>query len=295
MRQENIYDCSARKKYFNEFNAKHPEFETGIMGRSILGRNIDYYKIGKGQKRILVVGAHRATDCVTSSALYGFVDFLCKNVARGGMWNGINLEFLLHEYSYWVVPCINPDGVELNLHGLEKSPLRERLMRMNDGGVDFSEWQANARGVDLNRNYSSGFGEYKKIEKKNQIYAGKSGYSGEYPESEPETRAVSGFIRAVMPDAVVSLYSEEREVYYRPVTKRQERIAEGLASLVGYGASFKKTDVSQFGLVDYAGDVCGIPSFALKVGKGENSAPLSQIRGICDLVRKFLIFLPTRL
>ncbi|MBE6645504.1 MAG: hypothetical protein E7612_09065 [Ruminococcaceae bacterium] len=293
--QENIYDCSAREKYFNEFNSKYPEFETGIIGRSILGKDIDYYKIGKGEKRILVVGAHHATDYVTSSALYGFVDFLCENVARGRVWNGINLDFLLRQHSYWIVPCINPDGVELNLRGLENSPLKERLLRMNGGSLDFSKWQSNARGVDLNRNYSFGFSEYKKTEAKQQIYAGKIGYSGVYPESEPETRAVSGFIRAVMPYAVVGVYSEGKEIYYRPATKRQGRIAEGLAALVGYEASAKDTALSQFGLVDYAGGVLGIPSFALKVGKGEKPVTLLQLREIGDSVRKFLIFLPTRL
>ena len=39
-----------------------------------------------------------------------------------------------------------------------------RGLKYNQQSDDFSHWQANARGVDLNHNYDSGFYEYKKIE-----------------------------------------------------------------------------------------------------------------------------------
>jgi g-D-glutamyl-meso-diaminopimelate peptidase len=76
---------------------------------------------------------------------------------------------------------LNPDGVDLQIKGIEAGGiLSERLLKMN-GREDFSHWQANARGVDLNHNYDAGFHEYKKLEKENDICAGATRYSGEYP------------------------------------------------------------------------------------------------------------------
>jgi g-D-glutamyl-meso-diaminopimelate peptidase len=76
----------------------------------------------------------------------------------------------LDGYTLSVIPMLNPDGVEYQIHGVEENnPLRERLLEMNDGSEDFSAWQANARGVDLNHNYDAGFAEYKQLEKEQNI------------------------------------------------------------------------------------------------------------------------------
>ena len=295
MNKEIIFDSKERKKYLKEFNAKYPEHQSGIIGRSILGKDIDYYKIGEGKKNIVVVGAHHGMEYLTASALYDFVDFLCENAARDRVWNGINLAFLVRRFAFWIIPCINPDGVELNVNGLEKSPLRDRQIKMNGGSLDFGEWQANARGVDLNHNYNFGFAEYKKIERELSVFAGKTRYAGEYPESEPETKALCNLIRTLLPTAVVSLHSQGREIYFKPETDRHRRIAEGLAKSVGYKLSVPEGCAAYGGLSDYTGGVLGIPSFTVEVGKGKNPLPLSELRGICDAVRKLLVFLPTRL
>ena len=71
----------------------------------------------------------------------------------------------------------------LTLSGVSRAERRRRAVP--DG--DFTHWQANARGVDLNHNYDAGFLEYKQIEAEQGILGGgPTRYSGECPESEPE-------------------------------------------------------------------------------------------------------------
>ena len=53
MQKEFDFDGEKRKKYLENFNKKYPGHETGVVGKSILGRDIDYYKIGVGKKHIL--------------------------------------------------------------------------------------------------------------------------------------------------------------------------------------------------------------------------------------------------
>lgn len=150
---------ASRAEFFDRFKTK---CDAGRIGRSILGRSIDYYKLGYGKRNILAVGAHHAAEHITASALFAFIELLCGG---GGF---CECRDALSKACFWIVPCLNPDGVEMQICGPSASPLYERQLRMN-GGEDFSLWQANARGVDLNHNYDAEFGEYKRIEMREGI------------------------------------------------------------------------------------------------------------------------------
>ena len=91
MQKEILYDAEKRKRHLQVFSEKYPAHETGIIGRSILGKDINYYKLGCGKKHIVAVGAHHGMEYITAAALYDFVDFLSEKVARGVIWNEINL------------------------------------------------------------------------------------------------------------------------------------------------------------------------------------------------------------
>jgi hypothetical protein len=161
--------------------------------------------------------------------------------------------------------------------------------------LDFSEWQANARGVDLNHNYEAGFFEYKRLEEAEGITAGKTRFSGEYPESEPETRALASFIRTLMPEAIVSLHTQGEEIFSKPDTEYVERIAGRLGRSSGYKTSVAEGLSAYGGLCDYTGSVLNIPSFTVELGRGKNPLPYSSLGAIPDKVRNLLIFLPTYL
>ena len=284
--------CQNRQRYLEEYLKKHPAAECGKIGKSILSRDIEYFRIGKGKRHIIIVGAHHAMEHITASVLYDFIDFITEKATRGEVYSGVNLAFLLKRFSFWIIPCLNPDGVEMQISGIQKTPLYERQLRMNGGSTDFSKWQANARGVDLNHNYNYGFFEYKRLEAMEGIGAGNTRYAGEYPESEPETRALAGFIRALAPDAVISFHTQGEEIYSKPDMEHVGRIAERLSRSVGYSHSCPTGLASYGGLCDYTGAALGIPSFTVELGVGENPLPDSSFPAICERVRKMLILLP---
>ncbi len=262
-----------------------------IVARSILSRPIDGYFLGDGQKSIVITAAHHALEYITTNIAFALIDKLMSKRQTGDI-NGVNCKILLSKYRFIVLPCVNPDGIELHLNGVTDTPLKDRQLRLSNG--DFSNWQANARGVDLNHNYSFGFSQYKGIETERGISAGASLYSGEFPESEPETHGIANLVRTLMPAAVVSLHSQGREIYPSPRTPSVLRIAGRISTLSGYRISEPCDTAMYGGLCDYTGSL-GIPSFTLELGKGVNPLPLSCIDEIFSDVSDAVLSLPSML
>ena len=279
-----------------------PSISRFSIGKSILGENIDTYRIGEGKRNILLVGAHHGSEHITSSVLYYF---LLKIGSEREKNYGIDSGIYRKIYSLFVVPMLNPDGVELSVRGEYENPLKERQKRIA-GGEDFTHWQANARGTDLNHNYSYGFEEYKRIEKSKGILPGMTRYSGEYPESEPESRALANLVRSVQFSLVVSLHSQGGEIYAFPktscenevsgsVSRTSERLSRWLAGKLGYEIKIPTGTAAYGGFCDYTGEVLRIPSLTLEIGRGENPLPESEYYRERDKLTEALYLLPTKI
>ncbi len=261
--------------------------EHTVLGYSIRHRPINMYKFGKGGGRVAFFGTHHALESITANLLYAFI-YIMNTEARG-MITGKNVPALFTSlYSYYVIPCVNPDGVEMRLGGDPDSPIYSRTVRMSGG--DFTGWQANARGVDLNHNYEYGFAEYKRLEHSRGITAGAGLYSGEYPESEPESRLAANLVRILAPKAVVSLHSQGEEIFYAPAAAL--RPARTLGNLTGYRVSVPTDTAAYGGLCDYTGYSLGIPSFTFEVGRGKNPLPESVIPSVLQRIFPALMTLP---
>lgn len=252
-----------------------PNLTVTRFAKSLLGKDIYSFGIGRGQRHLFYVGTHHALEWMTSYLLMDFVVTFARHSEEKSTTGEVNIDFLQQNFTFTIVPNLNPDGVRLACGGIETTPLYDRQMRMSGG--DFSDWQANARGVDLNHNYERGFATYKRMEREAGIAAGATRFSGEYPESEPETHAVASFLRTVMPDAILTLHSQGEEIYYAPrADARAGRIARRLSRALAYPVAVPEGMAAYGGLADYAGDVLGIPSYTVEVGKGTNPLPLSD-------------------
>jgi g-D-glutamyl-meso-diaminopimelate peptidase len=279
-----------RKQRKEELLLKYGKLEAFTLGKSILSRDIDCFKVGKGKQKILAVGAHHALEYITSLALYDFIEFLLENRTRPPLFCDVSLDFLLSRYTYFIVPAVNPDGLEIHLNSSARGPLYDRCVKMN-GSADFSLWQANARGVDLNHNYPVGFSEYKLVERKNGISAGKTRYSGEYAQSEPEVRAVSSLISSVDFSYVVSFHTQGREIFYSPRNERTARMARQLCRITEYSIAEPNEFSAYGGLCDYTGTL-GIPSFTVELARGKNPLPESSYPEAVSITRKILLAIP---
>lgn len=262
----------------NEFT----NFETGVIGKSVLGRSIYYIRIGNGKNIISYNGAHHGMEWITSALLMRFAhDFLTAD-KNGGALGGFNIPFLAKNTSVYIVPMVNPDGVQLSAKGLDEGmseELKQRLLEMN-GSENFIKWQANANGVDLNHNYNALWKKSKTMEKEYGITAaGPTRFSGEGPESEPESHALAEFTREKKFKMVLAFHSQGKVIYHGFLNKEpkySKSIASAFARVSPYILDETEGIASYAGYKDWFVNEFNRPGYTIEVGEGENPLPLSQ-------------------
>lgn len=286
-------------RYINVLSERYPFLSITGLGESILGRSIPIITLGEGKKALVYVGAHHGMEWITSVILLRFINEFCELYSRESKIYNYALSYIFSTRSIHIIPMLNPDGVDYQINGVgEDNVLRERLIAMNNGSLDFSAWQANARGVDLNRNYNSRYAEYKNIEREMGIFNGTSvHFSGEMPESEQEVGALCNFLRFNRNiQAVLTFHSQGEEIYYTSGEKtapRSRSIGERLAKMSGYKLCLPEKSSSYCGLTDWCIEELNIPSFTIECGKGKNPLPISDCFLIYAKLREMLFCAPT--
>ena len=289
------FDHNNLEKLLMEYKNQYEFLDVGTLGNSILGKNISRITIGKGKKSVIYIGAHHGMEWITSALLMQFIHDFCEEYQKGTNIFDVSTRVLFETRKIHIVPMLNPDGIDYAIHGInENNIMYNRLIKMN-GKTDFSHWQANARGVDLNHNYNAGFSEYKIIEHKENISCGETKYSGEYSESEPETRALCNFVRFERPELALTLHTQGEEIYYtsgEKSTNTSLTIAKTLSRLTNYKISFPSGTAKYGGFTDWFIEEFDKPSFTLECGLGENPLPFSDFDKIYSAIKRSLFIAP---
>lgn len=252
---------------------KYPKLQKETIGYSVLGKPIYALKLGNSGKKIVITAAHHAKEWITSALLMCIINTLLEN----GNFS----------HTFYFIPMVNPDGVNLCIKGLAQDLpvyVRKRLIMIN-GSEDFvGKWQANIRGIDLNHNYDASFSKGKALQLKEGIFApAPTKYSGEYPESEPETKAIVSFTKKIAPQMVIAYHSQGEEIFYKYQGKcapDAEKIAQKLANASGYQLILADGLTDCTGYKDWVIEKFNIPAFTIEVGKGENPLPITQLEKI---------------
>lgn len=253
-----------------------------IIGKSISGRNISMLKIGSAKETVLYSAAIHGNEGITATILLKFIEDICESISKRQELSGIDIKNMLKSRSYIFVPLSNPDGCEIALKG--ESAKVENIDRIKSQcSGNFSLWKANANGVDLNRNFNADWETARKISAKNGISSSAPAkYGGPFPESEPETVALTTLCRVSSPQYVICLHTQGEAIFYggSRYNDSYRKMAEILSLLSGYaleepeniskGAGFKDWFVKQFDR----------PGFTIECGRGENPLPADMIQPI---------------
>lgn len=275
--------------------ARYPFLNIGTAGKSVLGRELYYIRLGTGSNEVFYNASHHSLEWITTLLLMKFAENFLKAYTEESNIRGYDIEDIWERSSIYIVPMVNPDGVELVLGGLTReNPYYEDLIRWNNGSENFSrDWQANNRGVDINHNYNAGWQISKDLEESYGVYGpGPTRYSGPYPVSEPETQAVVNFTKKHNFRLALAYHSQGEIIYwqYDNLTPSESRaIVEQFADVSGYTPQEAAGITSYSGYKDWFIQDFGRPGFTIEVGRGVNPLPISQFPEIYENNEELLV------
>lgn len=270
----------------------YPALKCFPIGKSVLGREIPALCIGNPHGAAVFVGATHGMEWLTTLLLLRFTEQLLEGIATGKCVSEIDVRKAMQNRSLVVIPCLNPDGVEISLRGREGAgALGDSVESLSQG--DFVHWQANANGVDLNHNFDAGWAELHQLEQQNGIHGpAPTRYGGPHPNSEPETVAMTTFCLTYQPGTLYSFHSQGEEIYYnygQHTPARSKLMAQILASSSGYDVAIPTGLAAHGGLKDWYIDKLRRPGFTIEIGRGKNPLPIRQLPHIYAKVEEMLM------
>lgn len=256
------------------------------IGKSVMGRSLPCAKIGGGRKKIFLSGAYHGLEYLTSAVLTRFLGDYAACLTCGMDLFGYSVSELYNAVTLFIAPMINPDGVDIAINGIDLSNRFHKSLVESVGIHDFTQvWQANARGVDINHNFNALWQSVKEIPSPTK-------YGGQFPESEPETKAVTEFVRRENPDMLIAFHSQGGEIYYDfngNEAKHSRRIAEEMARVSGYTACTPEGTAVFGGCKDWFIDEFGKEGFTVEIGHGKNPLPLSMLDSVYEENAKIIL------
>jgi murein tripeptide amidase MpaA len=237
------------------------------ISESLEGRNIYAIKISdnvsqdEDEPEVLFIGCHHAREWISVEVPYLLGKYLLENYATNS-----EVRLLVDQSEIWIVPLLNPDGLEYSIHFYRYW----RKNRRDNGDGTY--------GIDINRNYGYQWGVDNigsRPETYSEIYRGASSFS------ERETQAIRDLFAQRNFKAIISYHSYSQDILYpwgytsEPTEKDNlmAQIAAEMSRLIKsvngndyvYGRSGNMLYLTNGDTTDWAFAIYGIPSYTIEL------------------------------
>ncbi len=262
---------------------RYPFLSGGVIGQSVMGKNIPYVKIGNGQTELFYNASHHANEWLTTPVLLKFLEEYSESYATGGEIFGASARELYNKASLYIVPVVNPDGIDL-VNGVVPSGkylTQAQNLAGNYPNIPYPNgWKANINGVDLNLQYPANWERAKEIKfSQGFTIPGPRDFVGTAPLTEPEARAVYNFTRNHDFRLTLSYHSQGEIIYWKYLDYEPEnsrRIAEYFGEVSGYAVEETPYSSGFAGYKDWFIETYNRPGYTIEIGIGMSPLPLSQ-------------------
>ena len=101
----------------------YPFCRTEQIGVTAFGRTLRMLAIGNGPRKVFYSAAHHANEWITALVLLKFAEELAEAIQNGGEIFGVPASRIVEEAAIYMVPMVDPDGVDLVVGAVRPIPL----------------------------------------------------------------------------------------------------------------------------------------------------------------------------
>ncbi len=274
--------------------ARYPEHLTLFSaGTTEDGRELYTVKLGNPSafRTFLIVGATHGREYMTAQLVMKLLEFYAANYDTG-VCNGVPFSEIFEQNCFVIMPMVNPDGVsisQLGEAGIRRQDLLQKVRSIYESdrakGYTTEEyarylvrWKANANGVDINRNFSTGWGSvHDRSEPSSDFF---KGYS---PGSEKETQALMNLVNSLgRLQAVISYHSYGDLIYWQygqsePLWSANRELASHIQNHAGHALAGKSNEA---GFTNWCIREKGIRAVVVETGRVPTPLPLSEFKDL---------------
>lgn len=262
---------------------RYPFLSGGVIGKSVMGKSIPYLRIGQGKDEVFYNASHHANEWITTPLLLKFLEEYSESFANGGSLYGTLAAQLFKKATLYIVPMVNPDGVDLVNGVLRNDRYKNETLKISARYPDIpypNGWKANIAGVDLNLQYPAGWDEAKKIKYSLGFTSpAPRDFVGTAPLSAPESEAVFNFTMKHNFALTLSYHSQGEIIYWKYLDfepQKSREIAEYFGQISGYAVEETPYNSGFAGYKDWFIQYYDRPGYTIEVGLGQNPLPLTQ-------------------
>jgi len=286
--QTNVnYTSELNNRTIEALGENYPFIEVKEIGRSVLGTPILAMKIGMGGQKVFYNAAFHANEWITTPVLLRFAEELAEAYSTRGRLYGIDVSRLLRKVTLYLVPLVNPDGVDLVNGAITNEGILANVERIADRypGIPYpSGWKANIRGVDLNLQFPAEWLQARqtKFAQGFTSFAPRD-FVGEGPLTEPESLAIYNFTLRENFDLILAYHTQGEVIYWKFLDyepPRSREIALYFGQVSGYTVEETPIASGYAGYKDWFIQNYNRPGYTIEVGRGINPLPLEQFEQI---------------
>lgn len=270
------HSYSELEKELKSLEKSHPDLAKIFdLGTSLENRKIyaikvsDNVSLDEEEAEVAFLGCHHAREWISVEVPFLLAKHLLENYGKSPP-----LKRIVDSSEIWIVPLVNPDGLEYSIHFYRYW----RKNRRDNGDGSY--------GVDLNRNYGYKWGFDNKGSSNNPqsaVYRGKS------PFSEPETQAVQKLFISKKIQAMITYHSFSQLILYpwgytqTPAEKESllKELAAQMSTLIQkvhgklyqFGQAGAALYLTNGDTTDWAYGTFGIPSYTIEL------PPVDELQG----------------
>ena len=270
--------------YILQIVEAYPFCRTEVITETAFSRPVRTLVIGNGPRKVVYSAAHHANEWITSLLLLKFAEEFARAIRENRQILGQNAADIAAAATIYMVPMVNPDGVDLVVGATAPGTVEYEIARRlseNYPSIPFPDgWKANLLGVDLNLQYPAGWLQAREI-KFDQGFTrpGPRDYVGRAPLTQLESRTLLGYTEFIDPALVLAFHTQGQLIFwtFRDIeVPGAEELGREFADLSGYTLADVPFESSFAGYKDWFIQNYRRPGYTIEAGLGTNPLPIEQ-------------------